>query len=117
MLAEAARKLEQEFERVALDQAIHPKMKARRLSCLLQQMFDDAIHDLRERAEHAHIRGDFVLDFVERADLAPGLLQQCFAPCAQTGGESPEFREVMAVAAEKKPELEQYMPSLALRWR
>ena len=109
MLAPEARELEQQFESIALEPGIHPRIRARHLSRLLRQMFDEAIRDLRDGAENAHIRASFVLDFVERADLAPFLLRECFAANAEPGDDA-GLRELKQLIAMKKPELEHCLP-------
>jgi len=111
MLAEQARKLENDFERAALDPGLPLLAKRRDLGRLLTAMFNEAIADLQEGVQHAHTRGDFVLDFFARNDLAPTLLDQAF------GSENTNSDQLMAMARERMDELEALMPAVVVCWQ
>lgn len=103
--------LEKEFEQVASDSRRPALVKRRDLARLLKTIFAEAADDLRERREHAVLRGEFVLDFADRADLGPKILENAF-PVGNLN-----YAALIELMMAEKVEVEKYMPDIPLCWK
>lgn len=115
MLAEA-KKLEDEFERVATD-AVMPCLEKRlELSRLIRRMFDEAVKDYIYDHHHRDYRSDFVIDFFERFDLGPALIEKAFE-CEGEGENNLNYLQLMKLAEKKSAELKPYTPEVSYAYK
>ena len=110
MIEEAARALEEEFERVALGPIRNIGAKRHELSILIHRMFDEAVAGIWDNTESAALRVGYVTDYFVRDDLGPKVLEDAFNEKNVFGRRIVD--ELLYIAQGRIREVEAYVPDI-----